>query len=54
MDRTERGRPDIPVEDPDRRQEVELTARLIVAANESAATLTQGQIDTILDIAPRG
>lgn len=53
MDMTGRDLYDVSVEDPDRREEVELTAQLIVAANDSTTTLNQTEIDRILGVSPR-
>ena len=50
MDRADQDRTG--PEDPERREEVELTARLIVAANEAVSPLSQEQIDQILGILP--
>lgn len=38
------------VDDPDRREEVELTAQLIVAANDSLTALSQAEVDVILGV----
>jgi hypothetical protein len=41
---------DLSLHDADRGKEVELTARLIVAANASRGSLNQAEIDAMLDI----
>lgn len=52
MDLIERDAWDVSLEDPQRREEVELTAQLIVAANDSTTALSQSEIDRILGVSP--
>lgn len=44
----------VPLEDAELLEEVELTTNLIIAASESDATLTQEQVDQILDVGHAG
>ena len=44
---------DVTLEDGDLIGEVELTTTLIIAASESEAPLSQGEIDTPLGVVPR-
>ena len=41
---------DVSLHDSELHEEVDLTARLIIAANESTSVLTQRQIDEILGV----
>ena len=51
MDLTDRQHTYASVDDPDRREEVvELTAQLIVAANDSLTALSQEEVDVILGV----
>lgn len=43
---------DVPLEDDELMDEVELTANLIVAANQSPEHLSAGEIDRILGVRP--
>jgi hypothetical protein len=52
MKATEPDTYDLSVGDPVRREEVGLTARLIVAASDATTPLTQAEIDRILGVGP--
>ncbi len=45
---------DVPLEDPDIREEVELVAALMVAAGQSDGPLDEDQIDVLLGVAGDG